>query len=287
MTRGLFAAATLTITVLLGVFATKPLEANDQSVFWLDAHCSRVTDGGMALCRLTSERTLEIGDFVRITATTPGGGVHELTLEYQGDHKFRERNGCEGCYIFSFQVAEHPPLDDVSEHTSDWIPRQSNNDPQVDEEVDQEADEQAAQSRESSDASCDGCVDRPTDERTVTVTLSSTSITVDDDNPTTHDGAQEVIPSAVDVQFYDPDPGLAEEFEDADGPVVVNAPPKFDENGNRNYSAETNQARIEQALFEAGTPYIVCFPAETFTITDDEGVTRTFQLDAHCVEVTP
>lgn len=225
----------------------------------MDAHCSRVTNGGMALCPLTSEQTIEIGDSVRITATKPGGGVHELTLEYQGDHTFRERNGCEGCYIFSFQVSEHPPLDDVSEHGSNQTPQQSNEDQQVG----QEADGQTVQSQESADASCDGCVNRPTDERNVTVTPSSTSFAVDDDNPSTYDGAQEVITSAVDVQFHDPDQGLVEEFEDADGPVVVDAPPKFDQHGNRNQSNETNQARIEQALFEASKPYVVCFPAES------------------------
>ncbi|MCY3921990.1 MAG: hypothetical protein OXG27_06290 [Chloroflexi bacterium] len=313
--RGALAVLGLTLVALLGVLATRPAAANDEADITLEAACSRVTDSGRALCRLSAQQPFQVGDTVRITAITPDDEQYAISIEYDGGHNFRARNACDDCYFFSLQVRQQPSADGDANHqpsigassdqsavnqSTDPLPeagRATQDAPQTTQL--QTLAQQSGPPEERTASTCvqneqlpanPTCVHRPADSSVVTITPTATNINVAAAGAfTVHSGAQEQIPSGVDVQFHDPDPELVNEVKDEDGPIVVNAPTKFDGDGSRNYDAETNQARIEQALHEAGSPYVVCFPAETITLYKERSgePVRTVHYPEEQVTVSP
>lgn len=301
--RAAVATAALLTLGVVALWSGAAGAATDEPV--LDVSCEQV--GFLLECTVKSDRALDTDQGV-IIPVTADGSTHNIVATPPGT----SNNGPETvvqldtapcsdsegvCYRFSIAPGGSTAAIEIGEATTTAVTEdsQGTQNPSQQQAVSQQ---DGVPSQGTAESCVDKpqlpgnptCVERPNDANATNITPTQNSIIVEDDESTTeHDGAQDDIPSGVDVQFHDPNPDLVDDVENPDGPVIVNAPKKYDADGNRNHDAETNQARIEQALHEAGTPYIVCFPEETITFYDEQTgePLRTVTFPEECVEVTP
>ncbi|MDE0318604.1 MAG: hypothetical protein OXI97_01835 [Acidimicrobiaceae bacterium] len=246
--------------------------------------CDDPDDNGVAMCRVEASRSFASDEQIWFAVTLPGGGDVTGATGTDGVSGLRPVWCADSvpasmyCYTFTLetdghQQSEQTPGDGVS--------------------VVSDVDDDAATTVPGAEP-CPSqpellCVTEPSGPDVVTIHVTDpedstgTSVSIDKNGETTVHSAAGYHQSPQDAeatQVWTDDVDATVDNDDL--PVMWAA------DGTQSEEEQLNKQRLEQELYDAGRPYVVCFEDTTYTRTNSDGTTEEVTVPAGpCVVVTP
>lgn len=289
---GILAAAALAAAVVSAGTAAVAASTTSEAPK-ITVTCGEPDENGVAVCSVTSSRSFSGGEQIEFSATLPDGRNVTGATGNGGATGLRPIWCSDGmpsslsCYSFSLETVDQPTSTPISNA----------------QEVDASADsvpESTASVTADNEASILGaapcpqqpeltCITQPSGPNVVTIHVTAPgegvgpSVTINKDGETTEHDATGYHRSQQDAETTQTWQDDVDDAVDDDDLAVMWAA-----HGLESPEEQLNKRRLEEELYNAGQPYVVCFEDLTFTRTKKDGTTEEVTVPGgDCVVVTP